>query len=81
VLHQGVVGGGLGRQAALAAHALDPMAGPIQPHASPLADALEAIGLAASAFIRRGLRPGPTDPAALAVVLTRGLLIAPPGAK
>ena len=61
--------------ATVAAHELDVTMGPIQPQGSPLADAVEAIGLAAAAFVRRGLRRVPPEPAAMAVVLTRGRLL------
>lgn len=68
-------------RATVAAHAFDPVLGPIHAHGSPLADAVEAIGLAVGACIRRGLRPVPPQPAALAVIVTRGLLVARPGVQ
>jgi hypothetical protein len=49
---------------------LDPVAGATDPAGSPLADALEALGLAVAAAIRR---LGPRPPWDVAVVLTGGL--------
>lgn len=51
--------------ATVAAHRVDPMLGPIEQQGSALADAVEALGLAAAAIVRRGLWPVPPDPATL----------------
>jgi len=67
--------------ASVAAHRLDPMLGPIEPRGSQLADAVEALGVAAAAAVRRGLWPGPPDPAAVVLVLSRGLLVAGSGVR
>lgn len=54
------------------AHHLDPMLGAIEPAGSPVADALEAIGVAArAASLRLGVRP----PWSWASVLTVGALL------
>ncbi|MFN2506319.1 MAG: hypothetical protein ABR540_19240 [Acidimicrobiales bacterium] len=55
------------------ADALDPMLGPIVPTASVFADAVEAIGIAAAAAVRR---LGPRPPWSLASVLSGGGLLA-----
>jgi len=55
--------------------ALDPEPGPIAPHGSPLADAVEAVGLAAAAASRRFGRQRPWR---FAAAVSRGLLLAPP---
>lgn len=55
--------------------ALDPLAAPVTPRASPLADALEAIGRAAAAAVL-GLSPTPAWE--LAARATGGRLLAPP---
>lgn len=55
--------------------ALDPLAGPLAPRASALADALEAIGAAAAAAV---LRLSPVRPWELAARATGGRLLAPP---
>ncbi len=55
-------------------HALDASAGPIEPAGSPLADALEAVGLAAGGAARH-LGPRPAWEAVVA--LTGGLLACP----
>lgn len=55
--------------------ALDPLAGPVVPRASVLADALEAIGRAAAAVV---LRLSPVRPWELAARVTGGRLLAPP---
>lgn len=54
------------------AAALDPMLGPIDPAGSAFADAVEAIGVAASAAVRR---LGPLDPWRLASAATGGRLL------
>ena len=54
--------------------ALDPLAGPVLPRASVLADALEAIGRAAAAVV---LRLSPASPWELAARVTGGRLLAP----
>lgn len=54
------------------AHALDPMLGPIVPSGSAFADAVEAIGTAAAAAVRR---LGPRPPWSLASVLSGGRLL------
>lgn len=64
------------RQAAtVAAGRYDVSVGPIGPRGSPLADAVEALGVAAAAVVCRGLFPRPPAPAALVVMLTRGQLL------
>jgi len=55
-------------------HEFDPAAGPDGPTASPLADALEALGRAAAATSRR---LGPRPPWEVAVILTGGLVASP----
>jgi transposase-like protein len=55
------------------AHALDPVLGPVVPTGSAFADAVEAIGTAASAAVRR---LGPRPPWQLASVLSGGGLLA-----
>ena len=55
------------------AHALDPMLGPIVPTGSAFADAVEAIGIAAAAAVRR---LGPRPAWSLASVLSGGGLLA-----
>lgn len=55
-------------------HALDVSAGPIEPAGSSLADALEAVGLAAAGVVRRF---GPRPAWEAAVALTGGLLACP----
>jgi hypothetical protein len=55
------------------AHRLDPMLGPVTPAASPVADAVEAIGVAARAA---SLRLGPRPPWSWASMLTAGRLLA-----
>lgn len=52
---------------------LDPLLGQIAPAASPLADALEALGTAVAAA-RLRLGPGVGSPAALAMVIGKSLL-------
>jgi hypothetical protein len=52
--------------------ALDPMLAPIVPASSALADAVEAIGLAAAAAVRR---LGPLDPWRFASAATAGRLL------
>ena len=59
-------------------HALDPQAGPMTPRGSVFADALEALGRAAAAGVRR-LSPRP--PWEFASWASAGLLLAPPAAK
>lgn len=54
------------------AHALDPMLGPLAPTGSAFADAVEAIGVAARAAVRR---LGPRPPWSLASVLSGGALL------
>lgn len=54
---------------------LDPLAGPVTPQASVVADALEAIGRAAAAVV---LRLSPTPAWELAGRATGGRLLAPP---
>lgn len=55
------------------AHRLDPLLGPIDPRSSPLADAVEAIAVAArAASLRLGLRP----PWAFAAAASGGGLLA-----
>lgn len=54
------------------AAALDPMLGPIDPAGSVFADAVEAIGVAAAAAVRR---LGPLDPWRLASAATGGRLL------
>lgn len=54
--------------------ALDPEPGPIAPRGSSLADAVEAVGLAAAAASRRF---GPRPPWRYAATASRGLLLAP----
>lgn len=56
-------------------HALDPQAGPLQPRESVFADALEALGRAGAAGVRR-LSPRP--PWEFASWASAGLLLAPP---
>jgi len=56
-------------------HSLDPQAGPLAPRGSVFADALEALGRAGAAGVRR-LRPRP--PWEFASWATSGLLLAPP---
>jgi hypothetical protein len=56
-------------------HSLDPQAGPLVPRESVFADALEALGRAGAAGVRR-LRPCP--PWEFASWATGGLLLAPP---
>ncbi len=58
-------------------HELDATAAAIDPAGSPLADALEAVGRAVAAAIRR---LGPRPPWELAVALTDGLIACPPRA-
>ncbi len=55
------------------AHALDPVLGPVVPTGSAFADAVEAIGMAAMAAVRRH---GPRPPWPLASVLSGGGLLA-----
>lgn len=55
------------------AHALDPVLGPVAPTGSAFADAVEAIGIAAMAAVRR---LGPRPPWSLASVLSGGGLLA-----
>ena len=55
------------------AHALDPTLASVVPTGSALADAVEAIGMAAGAAVRR---LGPRPPWSLASVLTGGALLA-----
>ncbi len=55
------------------AHALDPALGPVAPIGSAFADAVEAIGMAAMAAVRR---LGPRPPWPLASVLSGGGLLA-----
>jgi hypothetical protein len=55
--------------------ALDPLAAPVAPRASALADALEAVGRAVAAAV---LRLSPTPPWELAARVTGGRLLAPP---
>jgi hypothetical protein len=55
--------------------ALDPLAAPVAPRASALADALEAVGRAAAAAV---LRLSPTSAWELAARVTGGRLLAPP---
>ncbi len=55
------------------AHALDPVLGPVVPTGSAFADAVEAIGMAAMAAVRR---LGPRPPWPLASVLSGGGLLA-----
>ena len=55
------------------AHALDPVLGPVVPTGSAFADAVEAIGIAASAAVRC---LGPRPPWPLASVLSGGGLLA-----
>jgi hypothetical protein len=57
--------------------ALDPEPGPVVPRGSVLADAVEAVGLAAAAAARRF---GPRDPWRFASAASRGLLLAPAAA-
>jgi hypothetical protein len=54
--------------------ALDPEPAPITAHRSRLADAVEAVGLAAAAAVRRF---GPRDPWRFAAAVSGGLLLAP----
>ena len=61
--------------ATLAASVLDPMLGPIQPKGSPLADMVEAVGVAVAARVRR-LGPG-APPWQLALIITVGGILAP----
>ena len=56
-------------------HTLDPEAGPLVPRESVFADALEALGRAAAAGVRR---LGPRPPWEFASWATGGLLLAPP---
>ena len=56
-------------------HALDPEAGPLVPRGSVFADALEALGRAATAGVRR---LGPRPLWEFASWATGGLLIGPP---
>jgi len=53
--------------------ALDPLLGPIAPAASPLADALNAVGTAVAAA-RLRLRPSVGAPSATAMIIGRSLL-------
>jgi hypothetical protein len=55
------------------AHALDPVLGPVVPTGSAFADAVEAIGMAAMAAVRR---LGPRPPWPLASVMSGGGLLA-----
>ncbi len=55
-------------------HDLDPVAGPIEPTGSALADSLEAVGRAAAAAARR---LGPRPAWDVAVAFTGGLIAAP----
>lgn len=81
----GTVRGWLRRFAALARQwregftrllmALDAEPGPVRPRATALADAVEAVGLAAAAASRR---LGPRHPWRWAAAVSRGLLLAPP---
>jgi len=43
---------------------------PVEPRATRLADLAAIIGVAVAAVIRRGLRPVPPDPAAIAAIIT-----------
>jgi hypothetical protein len=62
-------------RATVQAHAFDPMLPVINPAASPLADALEALGMAASAVVRH---LGPIAPPwHLMAMLARGQLLTP----
>jgi hypothetical protein len=61
--------------ATIAAHALDPMLGPIRPTGSPLGDMVEAVGVAVTAHVRR-LGPA-APPWQLAVVITRAGVLDP----
>ncbi len=54
------------------AYRLDPELGPITPRGSPLADALEAVGVAAAAVVRR---LGPAEPWAVAAGASGGWLL------
>jgi Homeodomain-like domain len=56
-------------------HRLDPQAGPLMPRGSVFADALEALGRAAAAGVRR---LGPRPPWEFASWATGGLLLGPP---
>ena len=56
-------------------HRLDPQAGPLVPRGSVFADALEALGRAAAAGVRR---LGPRPPWEFASWATGGLLLGPP---
>lgn len=61
--------------ATVAVHALDPMAGPLNPTGSALGDMLDAVGRAlAAAILRLGPVPAPWQ---YAVVLTRAAILAP----
>lgn len=61
--------------ATIATHALDPMAGPMRPTGTALGDMLDAVGRAVAAYI---CRLGPSaKPWQLAVVITRGAILAP----
>lgn len=61
--------------ATIAAHALDPMLGPIRPTGSPLGDMVEAVAVAVAAHVRR---LGPTaSPWQLAVAITGAGVLAP----
>lgn len=59
-------------------HSLDPLAGPLLPRGSVFADALEALGRAGAAGVRR---LGPRPPWEFASWATGGLLLAPPAKK
>jgi len=54
------------------AHDIDRMLEPVEPQANRPADLAEIIGVAVAAVIRRGLRPVPADPAAIAAIITCG---------
>ena len=61
--------------ATIAAHALDPMLGPIRPTGSPLGDMVEAVGVAVAAHVRR-LGPA-APPWQLAVAITHAGVLTP----
>lgn len=62
-------------EATVAVHALDPSAGSVSPTGSALGDMLDAVARAVAAAVRR-FGPGPA-PWQLAVVVTRGAILAP----
>ncbi len=63
-------------RATRAAYDLDPEFPPVRPQGSPLADALEALGLAAAAAVRRR---GPVpEPWHLIAIMAGGMLLTPP---